>query len=84
MGGSRGDWGGGGAGGLDPPEKSQNIGGFSNIGPDPLKNYKIPSQHSILGHYLHASELNGVRWRDDDGPPIEVYVWIPSPLLKKT
>ena len=32
--------GGGGTGGLDPPEKSQNIGFLSNTGPDPLKNHK--------------------------------------------
>ena len=32
--------GGGGAGGLDPPKKSQKIGFLSNSGPDPLKNYE--------------------------------------------
>ena len=29
-----------GAGGSDPPEKSQNKGFLSNTGPDPLKNQK--------------------------------------------
>ena len=38
------------------PEKSQNIGFPSNIDPDPLKIIKLPSQHSMKGHYRHASE----------------------------
>ena len=51
MGGSR-----GGAGGPTPTEKSQKIGFPSNIDPDPLKFTNLPSQHSIVGHYRHASE----------------------------
>ena len=30
---------------------------FSNTGPDPLENQKLPSQHSILGNYRPASVL---------------------------
>ena len=32
--------GGGGTGGLDPPENHKNIGFLSNTSPDPLKNHK--------------------------------------------
>ena len=39
--------GGGGKGGPDPPEKSQNIGFLSNTGPDPLKITKLPIKHSM-------------------------------------
>ena len=42
------------AGPLDPLEKSQNVGFPSNIGPDPLKITKLPSQHSMLGHHRHT------------------------------
>ena len=52
MGGSRE----GGQGVRTPPEKYQNKGFLSNTGPDPLKITKLPSQHSMLGHYRHASE----------------------------
>ena len=34
----------------------KNIGFLSNTGPDPLKITKLPSQHSMLGQHLHASE----------------------------
>ena len=34
------EWGGGGTGAPDPPEKSQKLGFLSNTGPDPLKNHK--------------------------------------------
>ena len=61
MGGSRG--GGGGAGGPDPPEKAHTI--TSNIDPDPLKITKLPSHHSMVGHYRHASETP---WRFAGGP----------------
>ena len=59
--------GGGGAGGLDPPEKSQNIGFLSNTGPDPLKITKLSFQHSMLGHHQHASETP-FKWRFAGGP----------------
>ena len=53
MGGSR-----GGTGGPDPPpslKNHKNIGFPSNIDPDPLKLTKLPSQHSMVGHW-HASK----------------------------
>ena len=53
-----------------PPEKSQNIGILGNTGPDPLKNHKPPSQHSMLGHHRHASETH---LSADDGPLIVVF-----------
>ena len=34
-------------GGLNPPEKSQNIGFLSNTGPDPLKNYKSKLEFNV-------------------------------------
>ena len=46
----------GGQGVRTSPWKSQNIGFFSNTGPDPLKIVKLPSQLSILGHHRHASK----------------------------
>ena len=51
--------GGGGLGGegvWTPLKNHKNIGFSSNIGPDPLKISKLPSQHSMLGHHRHASE----------------------------
>ena len=48
--------GGGGGGGPDPLEKHKSIGFPSNIDLDPLEITKLPSQHSMLGHYRHASE----------------------------
>ena len=52
----------GGTGGPDAPEKSQNIGFLSNIGPDPLKIIMLPSQHSLLGNHQHSSEMP-FKWR---------------------
>ena len=50
-----------------PPRKSQKYRVFfSNIGPDPLKIVKLPSQLSILGHNRHASETP--LWRFAGGP----------------
>ena len=44
--------------GPDPSlENRKPLGLFSNTGPDPLENQKLPSQHSILGNYLPASVL---------------------------
>ena len=34
----------------------------SNIDPDPLKIIKLPSQHSMVGHYRHTSETP-LKWR---------------------
>ena len=39
-----------------PTPTEKNIGLPSNIGPDPLKITKLPSQQSILGRHRHASE----------------------------
>ena len=43
-------------GGTGALKNHRNIGFFSNTGLDPLKITKLPSQHSMLGHYRHASE----------------------------
>ena len=55
-----------GTGGPDPPENHRNIGFPSNIDPDPLKITKLPSQHSMVGHW-HASKTPFQR-RFADGP----------------
>ena len=34
----------------------KNIGFLSNNGQDPLKNHKLPCQHSMFGHQWHTSE----------------------------
>ena len=58
--GARGGGGGGGNRWSDPHWKNtKNIGFLSNTGPDPLKITKLPSQHSMFGHYRPAS-VNGV------------------------
>ena len=48
----------GGQGVQTPLKDHKNIGFPSNIDPDPLKITKlhVPSQHSMVGHYRHASE----------------------------
>ena len=78
MGGSRGGWGGGTGG-------PQNTVFSSNIDPDPLKFTKLLSQHSMVGHYLHASETP-FQWRfagwADDGPLL-VAVHSLYPIKKK-
>ena len=72
---------GGGTGGPDPPEKSQNIGFLSETGPDPLKITKLPNQHSMLGHHRCWMVF---RWRADDGPFIVTFgSSIPSSTKKK-
>ena len=53
IGGSRG---GGGSGSGRPLKNKKNIGFPSNIDPDSLKITKLPNQHSMVGHYRHASE----------------------------
>ena len=46
-----------------PPLKNhKNIGFLSNIGPDPLKITKLPSQHTTVGHYQPARETP-FKWR---------------------
>ena len=54
MGGPR--WGGQGI--WTPLKKThKNKGVLSSIGPVPIKNHKLQSQHSTLGHHQHASEM---------------------------
>ena len=52
-----------------PWKNNKNIGFLSNTGPDPLKITKlhVPSNHSMLGHYRHASETP-FKWRFAGGP----------------
>ena len=40
-----------------PLKNNKNIGFPSNIGPDPLKITKLPSQHSMLGHHRPGSQM---------------------------
>ena len=40
-----------------PLKNHKNIGFPSNIDLDTLKITKLPSQHSMVGHYWHASEM---------------------------
>ena len=49
--------GGGGAGGPDPPEKSQKIGFLSNTGPDLLKNHKATKPAFNVGQLLARQPL---------------------------
>ena len=60
----------------------KNIGFLSNIGPDPIKITKLPSQHSILGHHgspvkhhLNGVSLGGRLWPAYSG------IWILPPLI---
>ena len=48
--------------GSGPPENHKNIGFPSNIDPDSPKITNLRSQHSMVGHYWHASgrHFNGV------------------------
>ena len=78
MGGSRG--GGELTGGPDPPLKNhKNIGFPNNIDLDTLKFTKLPSLHSIVGHYRHASEAP-VQWRFAGGPMMAHFEWHFDPL----
>ena len=64
-------------GGSDPPmENAKNIEFLSNTWPVPLKknNTKLPSQHSILGHYRHTSETPFKR-RFPGGPMMTRLQW---------
>ena len=45
-----------------PPKNHKNIGFPNNIDLDPLKITKLPSQHSVVGHYRHASQTP-FQWR---------------------
>ena len=55
-----------------PMKNLKNIGFPGNTGPDPLKITKLPSQHSILCHHLHASKM-AFCWRADEGRLIVVF-----------
>ena len=61
----------------------KNIGFLSNTGPDPLKIAKLPSQHSILGHYWHTSLMRFKCWVNY-GPLVMVFVWSSLPSKIKT
>ena len=65
----------------------KNKGFLSNTGPDSLKTTKLPSQHSMLGHYRPTSE-KPFKWRFAGGPMMAAYsgIWIFPPLInqKKT
>ena len=82
--GSRG--GGGGTGGPDHPLKNpKNIGFLSSTGLDPLEFTKLPSQHSMLGHYQHTSETP-FKWRFAGGQIMARLKWCldpPSPHQPK-
>ena len=57
------------------PQKSHkiNIIGFlAMLVRIPLKITKLPSQHSMLGHHRHASEMP-FKWHFAGGPKIMVY-----------
>ena len=64
--------------GSGPPEKSQNIGFPSNIDPESVKITKLPSQHSMVGHW-HASKTPFQR-RFADGPLVVNLKWHFGPL----
>ena len=70
----------GGTGGPDPPLKNHKYIGFlSNTGPDPLKISWLPSQHSMFGHHLHASETT-FKWRFVGEPTMAPLKWYSDPL----
>ena len=77
--------GGGGRGSGPPLKNHKNIGLLSYSGPDPLKITKLPSQHSMLGHHQHASEIP-FKWCFAGGPMLARLYWYldpPTPQLKK-
>ena len=77
--------GGGGQGVRTPPLKNhKNIGFLSNTDLDPLKNHKLLSQHSIMGHHWHASKTP-FKWRFSDGPMMALNKWYMylDPLINK-
>ena len=76
--------GGGGTRGLDPPEKSQNIGFLNNTGPDPLKNHKATKSAFNIGPstaHMRNAILMAFHWHADD---ISLLVVIGSPLPSST
>ena len=72
--------GGGGAGGLDPPEKS----GFSsNTDPDPLKSHKATKPAFDVGpsSACQGNLISMVFCWQADVPLMVVWIWILSPLI---
>ena len=63
-----------------PPWKIIKIGFPSNIGPDPLKITKLPSQNSMLGHRRHVGKTP-FKWADDG--PLKVVFGSFLPLSTK-
>ena len=72
----------GGTGGLDPtPLKiHKNIGLRSILFWIPRKITKLPSQHSMLDHYRHATETP-FKWRFASGPMIARFKRCLDPLI---
>ena len=68
-----------------PLKNHKNIGSLSHTSLDPLKNHKLCSQHSMLGHHRHTRETpfkwHLFRWRADDGPILVIFG--STHLLKK-
>ena len=64
----------GGRQGVRPPplKNHKNIGFPTNNDPDPLKSTKLPSQHSMVGHYQHASKTP-FQWRFPAGPMMALF-----------
>ena len=50
-----------------PLKNNKDIGFPRNIDPDHLKITKLPSHHSMVGHYRHANETP-FQWRIAGGP----------------
>ena len=59
-------------------KNKKNIGLPSNIGQDPVRITKLPSQHSMFGHHRHASETP-FKWRFADGPMVARLKWYLNP-----
>ena len=66
-------------GGPDPLKNKQNIGFSSNSDPNSLKITRLASQHSMVGHYRHASETP-LKWRFAGGPMMAHFKWHFGPL----
>ena len=63
-----------------PPLKNhKNIGFPGDIDPDPLKIAKLPSQHLMLDHHRHASEMP-FKWRFAGGSMLVRIFWYLDPL----
>ena len=69
-----------------PLKNLKNIGFLSNTGPDPLQSSNMKatklSQHSMLGHYRHASETQ-FKWCFPGGPIMAHFQRYLDPLSHK-